>query len=142
MNKREKEKIEQEADGNYGLKKNIFTKEMKNDYTILCPLMAPIHFEMLEAAVQASGYKIKLLRDSLKSMKYILESCVYYNPLKIFTSLSIVCIILSIIGFLFSHFANIKAGYILGIGGLLLSLSDLVFLVVASYIAYKINGTA
>ena len=29
--------------------------------------------------------KIKLFRDSLKSMKYILESCVYYNPLKVFT---------------------------------------------------------
>ena len=66
--------------------------------------------------------KIKLFRDSIKSMKYILESCVYYNPLKIFTGLSIICIFLSIIGFLFSHFANIKAGYILGIGGLLISI--------------------
>lgn len=66
--------------------------------------------------------KIKLFRDSIKSMKYILEACVYYNPLKIFTALSIICINLSIIGFLFSHFARIKAGYILGIGGLLLSI--------------------
>jgi len=66
--------------------------------------------------------KIKLFRDSLKSMKYILESCVYYNPLKIFTALSLICVFLSIIGFLFSHFANIKAGYILGIGGLLISI--------------------
>ena len=66
--------------------------------------------------------KIKLFRDALKSMKYILESCIYYNPLKIFTALSMICIFLSIIGFLFSHFARIKAGYILGIGGLLLSI--------------------
>ena len=66
--------------------------------------------------------KIKLFRDSLKSLKYILESCVYYNPLKIFTLLSVTCIILSIIGFIFSHFAHIHAGYILGIGGLLLSI--------------------
>ena len=66
--------------------------------------------------------KIKLFRDSIKSMKYILESCVYYNPLKIFTALSVICILLSIIGFIFSHFCNIKAGYILGIGGLLISI--------------------
>ena len=66
--------------------------------------------------------KIKLIKDSLKSLKYILESCIFYNPLKIFTLLSIFCIILSIIGFLFSHFANIHAGYILGIGGLLVSI--------------------
>lgn len=66
--------------------------------------------------------KIKLFRDTLKSLKYILESCVYYNPLKIFTLLSVICVILAIIGFIFSHFMNIHAGYILGIGGLLLSI--------------------
>ena len=66
--------------------------------------------------------KIKLFRDTLKSLKYILESCVYYNPIKIFTLLSVICIFLSIIGFLFSHFAGIRAGYILGIGGLLISI--------------------
>ena len=66
--------------------------------------------------------KVKLFRDSLISLKYILESCVYYNPIKIFTLLSFILIFLSIIGFLFSHFANIHAGYILGIGGLLLSI--------------------
>ena len=66
--------------------------------------------------------KVKLVRDSFISLKYILESCVYYNPFKIFSLLSKICIFLSIIGFIFSHFANIHAGYILGIGGLLLSI--------------------
>ena len=66
--------------------------------------------------------KIKIIRDSMRSLKYILEACVYYNPLKIFGALSIICIILSIIGFIFSHFVGINAGYILGIGGLLLSI--------------------
>ena len=66
--------------------------------------------------------KIKLFSDTLKSLRYITESCIYYNPLKIFTLLSVTCIILSIIGFLFSHFMDIHAGYILGIGGLLVSI--------------------
>lgn len=66
--------------------------------------------------------KIKLIRDSFRSLKYILEACIYYNPLKIFSLLAIVCVIFSIIGFIFSHFLNIHAGYILGIGGLLVSI--------------------
>ena len=36
---------------------------MKQDYTILIPQMAPIHFELLETAVAASGYHVELLRD-------------------------------------------------------------------------------
>ena len=66
--------------------------------------------------------KVRLFRDSLISLRYILEACIYYNPLKIFCSLSIMCILLSMIGFIFSHFYNIHAGYILGIGGLLVAL--------------------
>ena len=66
--------------------------------------------------------KVKLFKDSLRSMRYILEAGIYYNPLKVYTLLSIICIVISIIGFLFSHFANIRAGYILGIGGLLVSI--------------------
>lgn len=66
--------------------------------------------------------KVKLFKDSLKSLRYILEACIYYNPLKIFTLLSEICILLSIVGFIVSHFARINAGYILGIGGLLVSI--------------------
>jgi glycosyltransferase involved in cell wall biosynthesis len=66
--------------------------------------------------------KVRIIRDSFISLKYILESCIYYDPLKIFTLLSKICIFLSLIGFIFSHFLDIHAGYILGIGGLLVSI--------------------
>ena len=38
-----------------------FTKEMKKNYTILCPQMSPIHFRMLETAFRASDYDIRVL---------------------------------------------------------------------------------
>ena len=38
-----------------------FTKEMRGDYTILCPQMSPIHFELLEPAFNASGYHVEVL---------------------------------------------------------------------------------
>lgn len=49
--------------GNYGIEKVAFTKDMKKDYTILIPQMAPIHFELIESAVSSCGYHVKLLRD-------------------------------------------------------------------------------
>ncbi len=65
MNKRiEKNKKANNADGDYELHRKIFTKEMrKNKYTILCPQMAPIHFELLEVAVQSLGYDIHVLKE-------------------------------------------------------------------------------
>ena len=43
------------------IKKVTFTKEMRKNYTILCPQMSPIHFELLEPAFKASGYDIQVL---------------------------------------------------------------------------------
>ena len=39
----------------------IFTEEMRKNYTILCPQMSPIHFDMLEAAFRACGYNLDVL---------------------------------------------------------------------------------
>ena len=61
MNKRLNAK--QNATGNYEQIKVPFTKEMKKDYTILIPQMAPIHFELIEAAVKSEGYHVELLRE-------------------------------------------------------------------------------
>lgn len=38
-----------------------FTKEMKTKHTILAPQMSPIHFGLLQAAFQASGYRLEVL---------------------------------------------------------------------------------
>ncbi len=62
MNKRLNEKQEK-ASGDYGINKKVFTKQMRKDYTILIPQMAPVHFELLESAVNACGYNAVLLRD-------------------------------------------------------------------------------
>ena len=63
MKKRAQNKELEKGSGNYEVNKKVFTKEMKDDYTILIPQMAPIHFELLESAVRASGYKVELLRE-------------------------------------------------------------------------------
>ncbi len=41
--------------------KAVFTEAMRKDYTILVPEMSPIHFPIVEAAVQSVGYHVKVL---------------------------------------------------------------------------------
>ena len=36
----------------------VFTEEMRKDYTIICPQMSPIHFEILMPAFKAAGYNM------------------------------------------------------------------------------------
>jgi len=60
----------------------IFTKEMRETHTILCPQMSPIHFEVLEPAFRASGYKMEVLPDSDKAaidmgLKYVNNDACY-----------------------------------------------------------------
>ncbi len=45
----------------------VFTREMKKDYTLLCPQMSPIHFELLEPAMQAFGYRMEVLQNDTRS---------------------------------------------------------------------------
>ena len=82
MKKREQEKKQEKADGNYEINKKIFTKDMRKDYTILIPQMAPIHFELLESAVKSCGYNVKLLRDCTQKtvetgLKYVNNDACY-----------------------------------------------------------------
>lgn len=39
----------------------LFTKQMKKEYTILFPMMAPIHFTILQRVFNSYGYKAELL---------------------------------------------------------------------------------
>ena len=41
-----------------------FTREMKKEYSILAPNMAPIHFELIRNVLESFGYKIELLRTT------------------------------------------------------------------------------
>ena len=82
MNKRIQEKEQEKAEGNYGIDKKIFTKDMRKDYTILIPQMAPIHFELLESAVKTCGYNVKLLRECTShtvetGLKYVNNDACY-----------------------------------------------------------------
>jgi len=61
----------------------LFTKKMQKErYTILCPQMSPIHFDLLAPAISAFGYNVVLLDNDSRSaidvgLKYVNNDACY-----------------------------------------------------------------
>ena len=60
----------------------VFTKDMRKDYTILCPQMSPIHFDLLEPAIRSCGYNIEVLQNDNRTaidtgLKYVNNDACY-----------------------------------------------------------------
>lgn len=60
----------------------MFNREMKKDYTILCPQMSPIHFDLIEPAIRSFGYHIEVLKNDNRSaidtgLKYVNNDACY-----------------------------------------------------------------
>lgn len=89
MKKREEEKTCPISNApTYTANKIVFTKEMRKTHTILCPQLSPVHFEFLEAAVESSGYRLKLLRECTEKtvevgLKYVNNDACYPSLLVI-----------------------------------------------------------
>ena len=64
------------------IEKVAFTEEMRKDYTIICPQMSPIHFEIMEPAFNACGYNFVVLDNDNKhsvdvGLKYVNNDACY-----------------------------------------------------------------
>ncbi|MCI8272909.1 MAG: 2-hydroxyglutaryl-CoA dehydratase [Clostridia bacterium] len=82
INKRLNEKNKKEVSGEYKLNRIPFTEEMKKEYTIIFPQMAPIHFEFIEPILKSEGYKAVLLRECTQhtietGLKYVNNDACY-----------------------------------------------------------------
>ena len=64
------------------IEKVSFTEEMRKNYTIICPQMSPIHFEILQPAFNACGYNFVVLDNDNKhsvdvGLKYVNNDACY-----------------------------------------------------------------
>lgn len=62
--------------------RKYFTKEMKEDYTLIIPQMSPVHFQYFEVALKSSGYKAVLMPTVDKNaidegLKYVNNDACY-----------------------------------------------------------------
>ncbi|MBQ4347475.1 MAG: 2-hydroxyacyl-CoA dehydratase, partial [Firmicutes bacterium] len=68
--------------GDASLKRVIFTEEMREEYTLLCPQMSPIHFEFIEPVFNSCGYKFVVMPAMDKNaiptgLKYVNNDACY-----------------------------------------------------------------
>jgi polyisoprenyl-phosphate glycosyltransferase len=66
--------------------------------------------------------KVKLLGDSLRTIQYVLEAAIYYNPLRIFLLMSILVVVASFASFLLALTTHLHVFYFIGVGGMVTSL--------------------
>ena len=60
----------------------LFTEDMRKNYTILCPQMSPIHFDILEPAFSACGYNFVVMQNDNRhaidmGLKYVNNDACY-----------------------------------------------------------------
>lgn len=60
----------------------IFTEDMKKEYTLLCPQMSPIHFDILQSSLRAHNYNVEILPNDNKyavdvGLKYVNNDACY-----------------------------------------------------------------
>ena len=81
MEERQKNGIVHKED-NTPYERKVFTAEMKDEYTILIPQMSPVHFDLIEPALEVCGYRGVLLPPVDKNaveegLKYINNDACY-----------------------------------------------------------------
>jgi glycosyltransferase involved in cell wall biosynthesis len=60
--------------------------------------------------------KVRLFRDSLRTLQYVVEAIVYYNPLKIFLLAALICLVAAALMFAISLSFGIVTGMMLAVG--------------------------
>jgi glycosyltransferase involved in cell wall biosynthesis len=76
---------------------------------------------------RAGKTKVKLLKDSLKTLQYILQAINYYNPIRLYLLFAVACILMSIPLFLIAFITHLHTAFYLGIGSILSSIIVLCF---------------
>jgi glycosyltransferase involved in cell wall biosynthesis len=64
---------------------------------------------------------VQLWRDSLRTMQFIVQAIIYYNPLKIFLLMSLICLIGTVVSVLIGVVFHLATGFMMGVGMALLA---------------------
>lgn len=96
-----------------------FTTSMTLAYMMNGRFVRYVPIEYLERNGQT---KVRLFRDSMRTMQYIVEAATYYNPLKVFAFFSFICLFLAGTSLVSALIFQLASLFALGVGAILLSL--------------------
>lgn len=65
--------------------------------------------------------KVRLLRDSMKTLQYIVEAAIYYDPLKMFALMALIVLASSLVSFALALIAKLNVFFYVGVGGIISS---------------------
>jgi glycosyltransferase involved in cell wall biosynthesis len=95
-----------------------FTTSMTLSYIMTGRFVGYFHIPYRE---RMGKTKVRLFRDAMRTLQYIIQASAYYNPLKIFILLAGLSFCGSVFGFLLSITYKLLIGYIIGVAGIILA---------------------
>jgi glycosyltransferase involved in cell wall biosynthesis len=81
-----------------------------------------VQYHGIEYHERVGRSKVRLLRDSIRTLQYILEVATYYNPLKIFGLFGFICLMMAMLSFGLGVVLQLGSAFVLGVGAILLGI--------------------
>ncbi|QPF86901.1 glycosyltransferase family 2 protein [Bradyrhizobium genosp. L] len=96
-----------------------FTTSMTLAYMMTGRFVAYSKIDYFERAGRS---KVRLFRDALRTLQYVMEAIVYYNPLKLFLLFSLICLAAATLMMVISLYFKIVTGVMLAVGTAMVSI--------------------
>ena len=90
-----------------------FTTSMTLAYMMTGRFVAYTPIDYFERAGRS---KVRLFRDALRTLQYVVEAILYYNPLKLFLLFSLICLVAAALMMAVSFYFKIVTGVMLAVG--------------------------
>jgi glycosyltransferase involved in cell wall biosynthesis len=80
-----------------------------------------VQYVPIDYGERSGQTKVRLFRDSMRTMQYIIEAATYFNPLKIFSLFAFICLCWAVVSFVCALIFQLVSLFLLGVGATLLS---------------------
>jgi glycosyltransferase involved in cell wall biosynthesis len=81
-----------------------------------------VAYQNIDYHARIGRSKVRLFRDSLRTLQYVVEAATYYNPLKIFFLFGLICVVIAIVSFAGGVIFQVVSAFVLGVGAILLGI--------------------
>jgi glycosyltransferase involved in cell wall biosynthesis len=78
-----------------------------------------VHYRQIPYHERVGRSKVRLFRDSVRTLQYIVEAATYYNPLKIFGFFGVICLAMAVLAFVMGIALQVQSAFVLGVGAIL-----------------------
>ena len=80
-----------------------------------------VNYHEIEYHERVGRSHVHLIRDSIRTLQYILEAATYYNPMKIFVFFGLICLLIALVSIAGGLIWHLTSAFFLGVGAILLA---------------------